>query len=188
MAGTPSEADIRTQWTNCIALLEKARDLADGTLFGASGVPGGDADTLIQSLEGQYTPGGLGGVISALRSSLSGALSPQMSRSVLHPILYEYARILGADASDGVGAGYTDPAALFRALRQWFTDNSVTVQSRNITTDTTATAGASNVGNGAVERIAVDDQNFPLEARHVEKKQLVCISDQNSGAVAAPHQ
>lgn len=173
-----TEAELQSQWKNAVYVLELVRALTDDSITPS----GGAIDVLVGSLEGQFTPTDLPIAMRSLRAQLSNAISPTMANAVLQPILYDYAGILSADATDGFGAAYRTPGDIFRALYDWFVDNSLTVESRAITYDTTATAGGSNVGNGALSRLTVDANGFNLEACHVEKKQLKCRADQNTGA------
>lgn len=173
-----TEAEIQAQWKNAVDVLETVRAVADDTITPS----GGKIDTLILSLEGQFTPIDLPQAMRSLRSNLSAAISPTLVNAVLQPILYDYASLLAADATDGFGSAYRKPGDVFRALYDWFVANALTVESRAITYDTSATAGGSNVGNGALSRLTVDANGFNLEACHVEKKQLKCRADQNTGA------
>jgi len=170
MSGSPSEAEIQAQWRNSVALLEGIRNHADGTVAGAAG----QLDVLQQSLEGEYTPSGLAGASSRLRAGLSALVAPGTAQDFLLPCLYEYARFMGAP--------YSNAADIMITLRERFDTNSLSVESRAITYDTSATAGAGNVGNGVCSRLTVDEFGHKLEACTVEKKTLRCRADQNSGA------
>lgn len=178
MSGTPTETELQTQWKAVVDMLETARAHADDTQAGASG----KFDTLVQSLEGEYTPAALTSVVDRVRALLSSIVEPSSALEALSPIVFEYSNILSADASGGYGGGTDDIGKLVVALREWFHDNSMTVQSRAITYDTTATAGGSNTGDGTVSRLTEDANGYNLEACHVEKKQLRCVQDANSGA------
>lgn len=178
MSGTPTESEIQTIWQNAVDLLETQRALSDDTITGGGNL----LDVLLQSLEGEYTPTGIANAAEFWRATLSILSDQSTALNMLTPILFEYGQILAADASLGFGSGYTNVDELFEALYEWFVDKSYTVQSRNITYDTTATAGASNVGNGAMSRCTTDDQGFDLEFCFIEKKQFRCRRDQNSGA------
>ena len=170
MSGTPSEAEIQAQWRNSVALLEGVRSHADGTVAGA----GGQLDTLGQSLEGEYTPTGLAGASSRFRAGLSALIQPSMAQEFLLPCLYEYARLMGSPYSNGQD--------IMAKMRERFDENGLSVESRAITYDTSATAGAGNVGNGVVARLTVDEFGYNLEACTVEKKTFRCRADMNSGA------
>ena len=172
MSGTPSEAEVQTQWQNAVAILESLRAWADGTLAGGGGL----LDDLLQDLEGEYTPPGLTGAAQRFRAGVSQLLEQGRALEFLSPIVFEYGRLVDE------GGGNTSLVGLMRALYEHFVANTLTVESRAITFDAAATLGAGNVGNGACERLTVDENNFPIEFVHVETKQLRCIADQNSGA------
>lgn len=177
MSGTPTEAEVRTQLRAVVDVLETTRNFADGTMAAA----GGKLDALLQALEGEYTAIELPAFCNAIRAGLSNLVAPGQGSAALFPCLLEYGRILSAGGSGGFGGGYRSGAELFRALYDWFVANSITILTRGITFDTTATLGAGNVGNGAMSRLTVDENNFPLEACHVEKKAFRCRADANSG-------
>lgn len=170
MSGTPSEAEIQTQWRNVVDMLEDTRAFLDGTVAGA----GGQLDVLMQSLEGEFTPSGIAGAAQRWRGSAQGLVSPATALGFLEPILLEYRNRL----SDG--GAYTNMRDIAIALREHFVTNSLTVESRAITYDVTASVG-SNTGNGAVGRLTIDQDGFPLEACTVETKTFRCRRDQNSG-------
>ena len=179
MSGTPTETEIQAQWRAAVDILETFRAHIDGTHAGA----GGKWDTLLQSLEGEYTPTELANWAASFRSGCSDLMSPALGSQALTPILFEYANRIDSDATatQGFGSGFRTSAQIFRALYDWFVDKSYTVQSRNITFDTSSTAGAGNTGNGDCGRLTEDENGFALEACHVEKKLLKCIADQNTG-------
>ena len=177
MSGTPTEAEIQTQWTNVVRILEETRTEFDTNLAGASG----SVDTLLQSLEGEYTPTALGNAVASFRDRCSSLVDQSTALEFLGPLLEEYAAILAADATDGFGSNYQDLSSIFSALYEWFHANSLTVESRAITYDSSATAGASNVGNGGMSRLHEDHNGYPLEFCHVERKIFRCRQDQNTG-------
>jgi len=177
MSGTPTQAEVQSQWKNSVAVLEGLRNYVDGTLAGGGGL----WDTLLQSLEGDYTPAGLSTGTARLRATLSGCIDQQRVREFIDPILFEYSRLLSA------GNAFRNTSDIFVALYEHFDAGSLTVKSRGITFDTTATTsnvatGGAIVGNGAVSRLTVDQNNYPLEFCNVEKKTFRCRADENTGA------
>ncbi len=182
MSGTPSEAEVQAQFKAVVGALEAFRAHVDGTQAGA----GGKWDTLLQALEGDYTPAELAQWTNTFRAQCSVLLSPGFAASALVPILMEYAGVIDRAASgvQGFGTGKRTTAELFRALYDWCVATGVYVTSRSITYDTSATAGGSNVGNGAMSRLTVDENGFDLEACNVERKLFKCVADQNSGVDA----
>lgn len=171
MSGSPSEAEVQAQWRAAVNVLEKTRNHIDGTVAGAGGL----FDTLVQALEGEYTPAGLQSFVTRYRQDLSSLIDSDRALAALQPCLFEYGKLI----TEG---GPRNLADLWRAIYNHFVANTLTVESRAITYDTSATAGAGNVGNGVMSRLTVDDNGFNLEACHVEKKVFRCIQDQNTGA------
>lgn len=177
MSGAPTEAEIQAQWKAGIDIIETLRNHFDGTIAGA----GGKLDTLTQILEGEYLPAEYTRLMGQVRAQCSDLVSPAYASQVITPALFEYGKILAADATYGLGAGYRAPGDIFAALYDWFHDKSLSVTSRGITFDTTPTAGASNVGNGTISRLTIDENAYNIESCTIEKKQFVCRADQNSG-------
>lgn len=179
MSGTPTEAEIWAQWTAAVDIIETMRAHVDDT----HAVAGGKWDTLLQSLEGVYTPVELANLAQNYRAGCSNLISPSMALAMLTPILNEYGARMDADATgtQGYGSGFQSLGEVFRAVYDWFIEKSYTVESRAITYDTSATAGASNVGNGAMSRLYLDENAHDIESVTVEKKFFKCVSDQNTG-------
>jgi len=125
-------------------------------------------DTYIQALKGDYALDA-DGARRAIRASLSGALSPDRVQAFLLPHL--------RDAAAAVDIVETDPARLIARLRDYMQTNSQTLNRREITYDSTATAGGANVGNGAILRLTTDEFGEPLEACHIELKTFECVAD-----------
>lgn len=172
-SGNPTETEVQTQWRNAVALLEGIRNYADTSVVGTGGL----MDTLMQSLEGDFTPQGLTSAAQRLRSGLSALVDNARANEFLQPVLYEYAKLLPN------GSGYRGIREIVPALYEHFKLTSKTVKSRAITFDTTATINLikTNVGNGAMARLTVDENNFPLEFCTVEKKLFRCRQDRNTG-------
>lgn len=179
MSGTPTETEIQAQWADVVDILETFRAHVDGTQLGS----GGKFDALIQSLEGEFTPS-LTTELARIRSLFSSVIDPSSAQSMLSLILSDYGNLISTDTTDGFGGTYEDTGQLMRALYEWFIANSLTVESRAMVYDTTATLGASNVGDGAISRLTVDENNYALEACHAETKKFRCRRDQNSGVFA----
>ena len=180
MSGTPTEAEIQAQWAAAVDILETTRAFVDGTLAVASG----KWDTLEKALEGDYLPVELAAWANNNRAACSDLISPGRAAAALTPILFEYMARIDSDATgtQGFGSGKRTVAEMFRALYDWFIEKSYTVESRAISYAASPTAtGASNVGNGTISRLTVDENGQDLEAVTVEKKRFRCIADQTSG-------
>ena len=171
MSGSPSEAEVQSQWRAAVKLLESTRNYADGTVGGAGGL----LDVLVQALEGEYTPSGLTNAAQRFRQGLSSLIDSNRAGEFLAPVLYEYGRLITL-------GGFRNLADLWTALYEHFHRNTLTVESRAISYDSTATAGGSNVGNGSMSRLTVDRNGYSLEACTVETKLFRCRQDQNTGA------
>lgn len=176
MAGTPTEAELQTMLTNVVDYLESTRNFIDGTVAGASGL----WDVIEQSVEGRNTATAIPAALVRNRSAMSSLLAPPNAAALLLPIFRDYADILAADATNGLGAGLEGTQELLQAIYDFWVANSDTVETRAITFDTTATAGGGNVGNGTMSRLTVDARAFDIESVHVERKDFRCIADQNS--------
>lgn len=174
----PTEAEVQTQWKNAVNVLEKTRAYADNSL--ANG--GGYLDVLVQSFEGEYIPISGAAFVQRVRALMSGVLDSSQALFVMDAVLREYAPLLAASATLGYGSGYQTTRELFQALYQWMHDNTYSVETRAITY-TTPSANGGNTGTAGVSRLTTDRFGYPLEACHVEKKMLQCITDQNSGAL-----
>lgn len=167
----PTESEVQLQLSNAVDLLETFRAFADGTLAPASG----KLDVLEQSLEGLYTPAALGTAAARYRAGLSALVSPDTIQSFITPVVFDYGQLLG------VRSGYAEVGRIMDAIYEHLHENSDTIQSRNITYDTSATAGVGNVGNGSMDRLTVDANGYDMEACHVETKLFRVRTDQNSG-------
>ena len=174
MSGSPTEAEVQTQWKNSVSILESARNYFDGTVMGGGGL----LDVLLQSLEGEYTPVALAGAAQRIRATMSSIVDPGRAQEFIGPILFEYAKLLGQ------GSAYSDPVQIMRALYEHFHRNSYTIKSRTITYAAISTlpSGVVNVGNGVISRLTTDEHGYKMEACHVEKKLFRCRQDLNTGA------
>ena len=174
---TISEANLQSQWAAWIDLIETGRVYLDDTML-----------TLLAAIDtelangGDYTVRGLTAASADYRASAATLISPARVIEALEPILFEYNKLITDDATAGDGfGGYRDLAQIMRALYEHFVNNSLTVESRNITYDT-ATPGGANVGNGTIRRLTVDENGFDLEACTApEKKRWRCRSDASTG-------
>ena len=185
MSGTPTETEIQSMGTNLVDILEKIRVQADGwAIFG------GEFDVLEQSLEGDYMPE-VASATAALRAQCSDLVSAGQALNFIGPLLLEYGKYISDNAAGGTsgtgqGAVATDLPSLMSALYQHMVDTSLTVQSRTITHDTSASTsngdGAAIVGNGAMTRLFTDHKAYEMEGCTIERKTFHCTQDQNTGA------
>lgn len=186
MAATalPTEAELQDQWKKVVDLFETTRVYLDETLASQGG--SGLIDVLQQSLEGEYTPE-ISSSLASYRAAASSLVAPGRVRDFLEPIILEYGQVIAETVGSGTGfgSGYSDVARLFRAVFEHFVNNTLTVETRAITYDSSATTsngfGGAIVGTGSITRLTVDEHNEKLEACHVERKTFRCRLDQNSG-------
>lgn len=164
--GAPTEADIQDQIGKVCKIYDEMRK------FGHVNSPNmlqmeGD---LIAAIEGDYSPETLSGW-STVRASYA-ALMEQAATS-LTPLLRTYAQ--------NIGTPETDAQSILTRLFRHFTDNSLTVETRDFTFGT-ITAGGSNVGNGTVNRLTTDENGDDIENQTADAKTVECIGDEHSGA------
>lgn len=164
---TPSEAEVQSQWKAAVAVLEWIRANAETT----SGHLAGLADTLTQALEGDFATE-KAQAVEQIRARYASLYTPASVRAVIDPHLRDYARVRGF--------AETDPSAILGRLYQDFIDNSKTVTTRAITHGSPS-AGGSNVGDGVLNRLVVDENNHEIEACNPEDKVFECVLDRNSG-------
>lgn len=180
MSGEPNETELQAQWDAAVDLLDQTRAFSDGTVAVLDGT--GLLDVLEQSLKGQYTPANLANAAASFRATLSSLADQGRALEFLSPILFDYGLLISE------GGGYTDLGRLSQALYEHFVKNDLSVQSRAISYDTTATTGkwpgdpGTITGNGSMTRLTVDANAFNMEACFVETKRWRCRRDQNTGA------
>jgi len=121
-------------------------------------------NTYFQSLETDYADEATS-AFASIRSSLSAAKSAFKSAASAH--LKDYGKLINVSETDDKG--------LLKRIYQYMIDNSLDVNSRGISYGAVS-AGGSNVGDGTVQRLTVDENNEPLEHCHVELKTLTCIN------------
>jgi len=158
-------AEVRTQITKILDLIETTRIAADGLWTDSA-----EYDDLVAELEGEYIPSSVTASLASYRADLSNLVTGARVLEFLTPCLFDYAKLLTE------GAGYSNVNDIMRALYEV----PVTVESRALTY-AAASAGGSNVGNGLLSRLTKDDMDYDLEATTVETKYLRCRSDQNTG-------
>ena len=171
MSGTPTEAEVRAQWADVIDIVEQSRAFFDGLTGGSQ-----EFDNLYTNLEGIHTPAGLTTWGNDIRSAMSDVIDANRVRSAIETCLFEYA------ATMGWPRGTADE--VMDRLYDHFIDNSYTVESRNITFNSSGPT-ITGTGNGTLSRLTVGPGGSAagdtLESCHVEEKTWKCVQDQNSG-------
>lgn len=166
---TPSRAVVFTQIQNVVDLLEEWRR------FGRVNAKNLVAmfNTIQTSSAGDYVPN-IEATLAAYRQNAAVNISPAFVAAFLRPLLQTLCKSV-------IGRG--DPnndASMNYEIYKYFFDNGQRVQSRNITYGTPV-AGASNVGNNQIIRLARDQYNFPIENTFLDAKRIICIADYQTG-------
>lgn len=163
----PTEAEIKTQISNLVNIFNELR------LFGGVNATNllGLIDTYEQSLEGEYNDRA-SATVAAMRAAY--AASMDQLGPALTPQLRSYGRLKAFPESD--------PVAIMARLYQYMVDNTLSVNSREFTFGTPS-AGGSNVGNGVINRLNLDENGFDIEAQTPDAKVAKCVADAYSGAV-----
>jgi len=179
MARTASEAEVRLLLQGAVDILETFRIHADDTHAATDG----KLQVLEERVTGEFPPAPIAAAVANFRAGLSALISPAQAREFLDPIVFEYGRIISEDSTDSFGGGYASTDAILEALYEFFVAQSpdTTLTTRGINFDSSITAGGSNVGNGTMARLTVDENAFEIEACTVEKKHFRCRQDANNG-------
>jgi hypothetical protein len=164
---TPTEAEIQTQISKVVDLLEETKK------FGADNAENYLAleDAVVQNLEGDYSDQVLA-ALAGLRASLAGTLTSGTAAAILTPLFLSYAKVRSIP--------YRTIPEIFRELHDDFVANSKTVNSREITF---ASMSYSGTGNGVLNRLTEDKDGFDIENATAEAKAAKCVEDEHSGAV-----
>lgn len=162
----PTQAEIQAQIKRIVYLLHLIRDRAEIT----STTLAAQIDTVQQAVEGDFSTEELDAV-EALRGRYASLMSGDTVVALLTPELLHYAKL--NDWPD------TDPVSILSRLYDYMVANSLTVKGRNITFGA-VTAGGSNAGNGTVNRLVKDENDYQIEATTVEVKTFECVQDATS--------
>jgi hypothetical protein len=162
-------------YANAWALIKTVVKILDETeKYARSNTPNFDTlhDSIIAANLGDYQSAVIGGA-EALRARLGACLEPDIVRAAISGPLAEMAAAINAPERG-------PPETILFRLKEYMialgTDD--TVNAREWTRGA-ASAGGSNVGNGTINRLNVDEDGYPLEASHAEAKTWECIQDQN---------
>jgi len=162
----PTFAESQSLIKRLTYLLHLVRDRAEVTATTLAT----QIDNTQQDVEGDYSAELLD-AIEAFRSRYASLMNEESVRALLTPPLLHIAKV--RDWPD------TDPSAILTRLYTYMVDNTLTVKGRNMTFGS-VTAGGSNAGNGTVNRLTKDENNYNIEATTVEVKTLECIFDATS--------
>ena len=165
---SPTEGEILLQLNYAILALEEARKLAEANATNILGIE----DQLVLNLKGDFNPNVLGGW-NAFRSRYSDLLSAGTARALIDPHILNIGKLISSPN--------TDPYMIFRDWYDWMVTNSKTVEQRDFTYGSPA-AGGSNVGNGTVNRLNLDENGYDIDTQTADAKSVTCIKDEHSGA------
>jgi hypothetical protein len=163
---TPTQTEVETQISNVARIQDNLRQYA-GTTASTNFIS--NEDTLIQSLEGDYT-GNLMTAMDGMRGALNGCIIS--GASVMNPLFTTMGQVINAPE--------TDTQSIITRLYQFMIDNSQAVTSRGFTFGTPA-AGGSNVGDGSLIRLTADENGLAIENTTPEAKEAKVVADQFSG-------
>lgn len=109
--------------------------------------------------------------LQSVTDAVASVLSKESARQILNPLLRQWA----------VAINYANPngsiSELWEALYDHFHANSETLNDPEDTFDTSWTAGGSNVGNGEVLRLTVDENGYVLAGFDPDSFTLTCTRD-----------
>jgi len=101
-------------------------------------------------------------------------VSGGMAASMLAPLIRTWA------SNSAIAAPNTDLPGMLRRIYRYNNENTITVQARNITYGAVNVIGGT--GDGTIYRLTKDEEDYDIEACHMEAKTFECIRDQNTGA------
>jgi hypothetical protein len=161
-----TEAQARTQLKNRIKILKDFQSsmISGGTAF----LTNYDADLLTR-----YTNDPAGGV-GPLQGFRGGVNSLILSAPAL---LDECIRTYG----EAISAPEKDALSILKRMDDWFVANGYTIQARNISYGTPA-AGGGNVGDGVLNILSKDENNFNIENINPDSWTARCVQDVAGGA------
>lgn len=169
-----TETQIKTDIQNVVKFYDQIR------LFGAvnSGTLGSQAVTNVITQQGVCTSAFLGDwlekkgtALQSTRDSIASALLG--AGSVLRWTLRDYGQYLNVPE--------TDPVGILGRVYDDYHANNKRICSRGFTFGSPS-AGGSNVGNGVVFRLNVDENGYVLENQVADAKTAECKFDANNGA------
>jgi hypothetical protein len=165
----PSLAEVQTQWSNAVELLEETRKWAQ--VNGENWVS--KEDTFVQAVESDFASEILTGAARS-RAFLAALLSNANVAQHLLPHLKSYCRHITNTPS------LSDSQKMIDEIVNYMYDNSLTVNSRDFVF-ATPSMGGGNAGNGTILRLNTDDHNFSIENQHADAKRADCRFDRNTG-------
>lgn len=170
---SPTRAEIEDQLAKLIKIYSEFRKFAGTHVAAGSSVNVGDnylnmENTIITALETNFLSE-WGAGLGNLRAAMNAPLSTFADASVAG--FREFGKFIAATE--------TDIPTILRRLYQYFVDNTLRVTSRVFTFATPA--ALTGTGNGVLNRLNKDENNFDIEAQTPDTKYVECIADEHSG-------
>lgn len=175
---TQTEAQVQDEISDRIAIAEELLKFASVNSSGSLSNYVAREESALDDPQGDYTPASNANLRAAIRQSIANALASANLRSIIDPLLRNYARVVGTvdERLPITGAGGILDLLKRRAV---VAATLVTVNSRGITYG--SPSAGSNLGSGTIHRLTVDPWGYNLEACHMEAKKFECIRDQIMG-------
>ena len=167
-----TEAQVKTEIGDRIAILHEIYKSASVNASGNISNYVAREQTAQNDVAGDYSVQSDDALKGSVRAALAGAVSSSVAASVIGPLILNYALVDGT-------IGETDVTAAFARIYRRHVLNTLSVKSRNITFASWAASSA--IGNGAINRLTVDENGFDIESVTVEAKRAECVADQNQG-------
>jgi len=163
----PTNTEIQTTITNLCKLWWDHIEDCDGDV--------GQFDTIEQALEGDYIPSGVTSVLERVRAAWSAGVDPDLFAEAVSACWRDYGKYISAPEGE-VGLD------LLERIKRWMHEQGtpVTINRRDVTF-ATPSAGVSNQGDGNLVRCTVDQEDYTLDAVHLELHTAECVEDQSTG-------
>lgn len=166
----PTEAQVKTFISDGVKIKEFLRTTGGTDATNLLGLMN-TFKTDVGAAQGQFASFQLSGMDQVRRAF---ADAKDAGQAWFESALLEYAKV--KDFPD------TDPQLITRRLYQYMHDNTLRVLSRSFSFGSVA-LGGSNVGDGTINRLTKDENNYDIENTWAQVVSLRCIRDRNSGAV-----
>lgn len=159
-------AEAEAQLIRWIHLLEETDKFANANTDNALGLLNAIIDNRRSDVD-------IDGAMRVYRGGIGSVLSPASVRTILSPSLMEIVR------SSAINKPWVSYAQAVRDWRDYLIAQTPdrTVRAREFTWGNIS-AGGSNVGNGTIRRLLVDENGYELEGAHAETKTFRCVRDQ----------
>lgn len=162
----PTEAEVQADISRVVASFIAWRD------FGSVNSPNVVSliDDVEQGIEGDYAANVLQAG-TAIKSGTGGVI--QQHRALLDPLWLTLGKVKNYPE--------TTPEPIIARYYEDFVDGSDSVNSREFTFGS-VTQGGSNIGNGTINRLTVDENNFEIENATPDTKTMECTRDEHTGS------